>query len=116
MGAFSVPPPPVLECLLHMLIMVLIFIFIFATQWNTVSAVQQTDPDMYHGYTGAFASFFATGDPNALKLTGANDTGVPPLSSGKEFNMHAAGFAQLGLTQFKTRCDYWRSVAAKIPI
>lgn len=87
-----------------------------ATQWNTVSAVQQTDPDTYHGYTGAFASFLQTGDPNTLKLTGANDTGVPLLSSGKEFNIYATGFAQLDLTQFKMRCNYWRSVAAKIPI
>lgn len=86
------------------------------TQWNTVSSVQQTDPDTYHGYTGAFASFFMTSDPNALKLTGNNDSGVPPLSENEEFNINAAGFANINLTQFKTRCDFWRTVAAKIPI
>lgn len=57
-----------------------------------------------------------TSDPNAMKLTGPNDTGVPPLSSGKEFNIKAVGFADLQLTQFKTRCDFWKSVAEKIPI
>lgn len=78
--------------------------------------MQQTDPDIYHGYTGAFASFFMTDDPNALKLTGNNDSGVPPLSTDKEFNINAAGFADIELTQFITRCDFWKSVAAKIPI
>lgn len=57
-----------------------------------------------------------TGDPNELKLTGKNDTGVPPLSSKEEFNINANGFADLKLTQFRTRCDFWMSVAAKIPI
>ncbi|KAJ4396967.1 hypothetical protein N0V93_001190 [Gnomoniopsis smithogilvyi] len=84
--------------------------------WNSISSVQQTNPDTYHGYTGAFASFFMTSDPNTLKLTGNNDSGVPPLSENEEFNINAAGFADLELTQFKTRCDFWRSVAAKIPI
>lgn len=78
--------------------------------------MQQTQPDIYHGYTGAFASFFETNDPNALKLTGVNDSGVPPLSNNAEFNVNAAGFAELKLTQLKTRCDFWKSVAAKIPI
>lgn len=57
-----------------------------------------------------------TSDPNAMKLTGPNDTGVPPLSSGQEFNTNAEGFANLELTQFKKRCNFWKSVAAKIPI
>ncbi|ROV99895.1 hypothetical protein VMCG_06244 [Cytospora schulzeri] len=84
--------------------------------WNKVNTIQQTDPDHYKGYTGAFASFFMTSDPNAMKLTGPNDTGVPPLSSRKEFNINAAGFADLELTHLERRCDFWKSVAAKIPI
>lgn len=33
-------------------------------------------------------------DPNELKLTGLGEAYVPPLlSSGKELNMNAAGFA-----------------------
>lgn len=78
--------------------------------------MQQSQPDIYLGYTGAFASFFETGDPNALKLTGANDSGVPPLSAGEELNINAAGLARLELVQLKTRCDFWKSVAAKVPI
>lgn len=78
--------------------------------------MQQTEPDIYHGYTGAFASFFMTDDPNKMKLTGQNDSGVPPLSLGEEFNINAEGFAGIKLTQFTARCDFWKSVAAKIPI
>ena len=85
-------------------------------QWNAINSVQQTQPDTYHGYTGAFASFFQTSDPNALKLTSTNDPGVPPLSTNEEFNINAAGFADLDLAQLKTRCDFWKGVAAKIPI
>ncbi|KAF3762425.1 acetylcholinesterase precursor [Cryphonectria parasitica EP155] len=84
--------------------------------WDTISSVQETEPEIYKGYTGAFASFFMTGDPNAMKLTPSNVSGVPPLSSGEEFNINADGFADVTLTQFKTRCDFWKSVAAKIPI
>lgn len=51
-------------------------------------------------------------DPNELKSTGPDKAGVPPLlSSGKEFNIDAAGFAQLDLTQFKGRCDSWKSLS-----
>lgn len=85
--------------------------------WNQVNAVQKTDPLHYKGYTGAFASYFMTSDPNEMKLTGDDEPGVPPLlPSGKEFNINAAGFAQLELTQFKGRCDFWKSLAPKIPI
>ncbi|KAK2610893.1 hypothetical protein N8I77_004284 [Diaporthe amygdali] len=85
--------------------------------WNQVNTAQTTDPLHYKGYAGAFASFFMTSDPNALKLTGADEPGVPPLlSSGKEFNINAAGLAQLELAQFQGRCDFWKSVAPKIPI
>jgi hypothetical protein len=58
-----------------------------------------------------------TSDPNEMKLTGQDEPGVPPLlSSEREFNVNADGFAQLELTQFKARCDFWMSVASKIPI
>lgn len=58
-----------------------------------------------------------TSDPNELKLTGPGEADVPPLlSSGEEFNINATGFAQLELTQFKGRCDFWKGVAPKIPI
>lgn len=57
-----------------------------------------------------------TADPNKMKLTGRNDSGVPPLSFGDEFNINAEGLADIKLTQFRARCDFWKSVAAKIPI
>lgn len=89
----------------------------YQNKWNQVNAAQVSDPLHYKGYAGAFASFFMTSDPNEMKLTGPDEAGVPPLlSSGKEFNIDAAGFAQLELTQFRGRCDFWKSVAPKIPI
>ena len=39
--------------------------------------MQKSDPLTYEGFTGAFASFMATGDPNAHKLTNASEPGVP---------------------------------------
>ncbi|ORY62210.1 carboxylesterase [Pseudomassariella vexata] len=84
--------------------------------WNTVNSAQQTDPLHYQGYAGAFASYFMTGDPNALKLTAENVTGVPPLKSGQEFVVNAQGFSTADLTQFKERCDFWRTHAPKVPI
>ena len=87
-----------------------------AGQWNTVNAVQKTDPLHYRGFTGAFASFFMTGDPNALKLTDAAVPGAPPLSSGKAFNINAAGFANIGVALLEQRCALWRKLAPKIPV
>lgn len=78
--------------------------------------MQQTQPGIYRGYAGAFASFFMTDDPNALKLTASNVSGVPPLSADEEFNINVSGFVDIELTQLKTRCEFWKSVAARIPI
>ncbi|KAF1348698.1 carboxylesterase [Delphinella strobiligena] len=36
--------------------------------WNQVNSAQETDPYTYHGYTGALASFFQTGDPMRISL------------------------------------------------
>lgn len=77
---------------------------------------QQTDPFHYHGYTGAFASFFVTGDPNKLKLTNSSVPGVPALNSGREFNINMEGFANVDITQLKKRCDLWKKLAPRIPI
>ncbi|OIW34853.1 carboxylesterase [Coniochaeta ligniaria NRRL 30616] len=84
--------------------------------WNTVNAAQQTDPFHYHGYTGAFASFFVTGDPNKLKLTNSSVPGVPDLDTGKEFNINAEGFANVDITQLEKRCGLWKKLAPRIPI
>jgi hypothetical protein len=85
-------------------------------QWNQVNSAQQTDPFHYHGYTGAFASFFVSGDPNKLKMTNSSVPGVPDLSTGKEFVIDAEGFTNDDLTQFRKRCDLWKKLAARIPI
>ncbi|KAI4601494.1 hypothetical protein KJ359_011623 [Pestalotiopsis sp. 9143b] len=84
--------------------------------WNTVNSIQQTDPLHYKGFAGAFASFFMAGDPNALKLTEANVTGVPSLETGREWVIDSAGFTSSNLTQFVERCAFWRDMAPKLPI
>ncbi|KAH6660156.1 carboxylesterase [Truncatella angustata] len=84
--------------------------------WNTVNAIQQTDPLHYKGFAGAFASFFMTGDPNALKVTAENVTGVPALTTGQEWVIDSQGFTTHNLTQFKKRCDFWREVAPRLPV
>ncbi|KAJ8120810.1 hypothetical protein ONZ43_g2578 [Nemania bipapillata] len=84
--------------------------------WNTVNSAQQQDPLHYKGYAGAFASFFMTGDPNALKLTAADVSGLPDLATGQEWVIDSAGFTSSNLTQFEERCAFWKKVAPKIPI
>lgn len=85
--------------------------------WNTVNAIQKTDPLVYTGYAGAFASFMVTGDPNVYKLTNASQAGVPELrETGKEFVIAESGFVDFKVVQLKERCDFWMSVAPQIPI
>ncbi|KAK1512833.1 carboxylesterase [Colletotrichum tamarilloi] len=84
--------------------------------WNQVNAVQKTDPARYQGYAGAFASFFQTGDPNALKLSASTEAGVPPLKDSKEWVVNPEGFATTDLGQLEKRCGFWKRTAAKIPI
>ncbi|KAG9530030.1 carboxylesterase, partial [Aureobasidium melanogenum] len=84
--------------------------------WNQVNSIQQTDSFTYQGYTGAFASFFETGDPIAHKLTNESVAGVPELQSEQQFLISQDGFSDESITQLISRCNYWRSVAHKIPI
>ncbi|KAI9710349.1 MAG: hypothetical protein M1820_002844 [Bogoriella megaspora] len=85
--------------------------------WNQVNAVQQTDPLIYDGYAGAFASFFATGDPNVHKLTNSSQPGVPQSNStGKEFVIEQDGFANTNTTQLESRCAFWLSIADRVPL
>ncbi len=85
-------------------------------QWNHAAPEQQTDRLHYLGYVGAFASFFITGDPNARKLTNSSILGVPALESGAEFNINKDGFSHLSLPQLRTRCDFWKKMAPKVPM
>ncbi|KAI1426927.1 carboxylesterase [Xylaria sp. FL1777] len=84
--------------------------------WNTINSAQQQDPLHYKGYAGAFASFFMTGDPNALKLTASNVSGLPELKTGQEWVIDSAGFTSAKLVQFEERCAFWKEVAPKVPI
>ncbi|KAL9086747.1 MAG: hypothetical protein Q9159_003966 [Coniocarpon cinnabarinum] len=84
--------------------------------WNRVNTIQREDPLIYDGYAGAFASFFATGDPNAHKLTPADVSGVPTLQSQREFEIANDSFSDMHFSDLAKRCAFWRSVAHKIPI
>ena len=86
-------------------------------QWNQVNAVQKTDPLIYDGYAGAFASFFQTGDPNAHKLTNGSEPGVPEsLTTNEEFVIEADGFENVRTDMLATRCEFWLEVSGDIPI
>ncbi|KAI9734506.1 MAG: hypothetical protein M1834_002106 [Cirrosporium novae-zelandiae] len=84
--------------------------------WNRINAVQQTNPLIYKGYAGAFASFFETGDPNAHKLTNSSEAGVPEIDSGKEFVITADGFKQVEMSMLKERCAFWEEWRDWIPV
>lgn len=95
----------------------LLVIILTIPQWNQVNAVQKTQPLIYDGFTGAFASFFQTGDPNAHKLTNGSVAGVPESwRTGEEFVIEADGFEDLKVGMLDDRCGFWRSVAADVPI
>lgn len=87
------------------------------SQWNQVNAVQKTQPLIYEGFTGAFASFFQTSDPNAHKLTNESIPGVPEnWKTGEEFVIEADGFVDLRVDELNERCGFWRQVADDVPI
>ena len=82
-----------------------------------MNAVQTTMPLIYEGFTGAFASFFQTDDPDAHKVTNAGVPGVPEnWRTGEEFVIESAGFANVRVDQLNERCGFWRQVANDIPI
>ncbi|KFY15188.1 hypothetical protein V491_05750 [Pseudogymnoascus sp. VKM F-3775] len=86
------------------------------TWWNQVNAIQKSDPMMYEGFAGAFASFFQTGDPNAHKLTNASQPGVPETrSTGKEFVISEDGFHNVRICELRERCEFWRQSARDVP-
>ncbi|PNS14934.1 Secreted lipase [Sphaceloma murrayae] len=83
--------------------------------WNQVNAVQKSDPVTYEGMAGAFASWFAAGDPNARKLTNDTQSGPPILDNG-EWVIRQGRFSPNDITQLRTRCDFWASIADNIPV
>ncbi|CAK7201090.1 hypothetical protein SEUCBS139899_003792 [Sporothrix eucalyptigena] len=82
--------------------------------WNTVNKAQTTDPIHYHGYAGAIASFFATGDPNVHKLTAPSVDSLPDRSSEREWTVTADGFSTRSLAQLEKRCNFWLSIAPRL--
>jgi hypothetical protein len=64
-----------------------------------VNPIQKSQPLIYSGFTGAFASFFQTGDPNANKFIIKSDR-----------------FENVKVEMLDKRCGFWREVAADVPI
>jgi hypothetical protein len=82
-----------------------------------VNNIQKTQPLIYEGFAGAFASFFQTGDPNAHKLTNGSQPGVPEnWRTGQEFVIQADGFETVNVDELNRRCGFWRQVADDVPI
>ncbi|TVY41690.1 putative secreted lipase [Lachnellula occidentalis] len=85
--------------------------------WNQVNPVQKAQPLIYEGYTGAFASFFQTGDPNSHKVTNTSVPGVPEnWETGQEFVIQEEGFRNLRVQELNERCGFWRQVAGDVPV
>lgn len=84
--------------------------------WNQVGEVQVEDPVTYRGMAGAFASWFANGNPNEGKLTGDGQAGVPLLDEGEEWVVRMDDFGREGIEQLERRCAFWKSVAGNVPV
>ncbi|KAE9381572.1 putative carboxylesterase [Stipitochalara longipes BDJ] len=85
--------------------------------WNQVNPIQKSQPLIYSGFTGAFASFFQTGDPNSHKLTNESEPGVPEnWQTGEEFVIRSDGFENAKVDLLDKRCGFWRAVASDVPI
>ncbi|KAF4550056.1 Carboxylesterase-like protein 19 [Elsinoe fawcettii] len=84
--------------------------------WNQVNNVQKTDPVTYQGFAGAFASWFATGDPNARKLTSAEHAEVPGLEMGAEWVISQGNFSTTSIARLEERCRFWQEAGASVPV
>lgn len=80
--------------------------------------MQRSSDVTYLGYIGAFASFFETGDPNAHKLTNTSVLGVPDINlTHEEWIVQSRGeFGNVLLGMLGQRCDFWRNIAAGVPV
>ncbi|CAO2657585.1 Nn.00g037110.m01.CDS01 [Neocucurbitaria sp. VM-36] len=84
--------------------------------WNTINAIQKSDPLTYEAYAGAMASFIQTGDPNAHKVTNGSVAGVPDVEDGEQFLVTAQGVKTGGIQMLEERCAFWLGVAERVPI
>lgn len=64
------------------------------------------------------ASFFQTGDPNALKLTPADVPGPPSVKDGLGWVMDDSeeAFRTMDLEQLEEKCAFWRKTGARVPV
>ncbi|KAK3339864.1 carboxylesterase [Lasiosphaeria hispida] len=83
--------------------------------WYLPNQVQQSDLLHYHGFTGAFASFFQTGDPNALKLTNSSVPEVPAFASRRQFVVTPGSFETAAYSALEERCRFWKGMGEKVP-
>ncbi|KAH7126865.1 Alpha/Beta hydrolase protein [Dendryphion nanum] len=84
--------------------------------WNTLNAVQKSDPLTYQGFAGAMASFVQTGDPNVHKVTNESVVGLPEIEQGQQFVIRKNGLANGKTDLLEERCAFWLKEAEKIPI
>lgn len=85
--------------------------------WNSINAIQSSSSLVYQGFTGAFASFFQTGDPNGNKLTAKSQSGVPEAKrTGREFVIGENTFINVEMKGLKERCSFWLDVAGEVHI
>jgi hypothetical protein len=86
-------------------------------QWNQVNAIQKSDPFIYDGYAGAFASFFQTGNPDAHKVTNNSVPGVPETQYTRmEFVVSTEELKTVKIVQLEKRCEFWLRNGKDVPI
>ncbi|KAH8651340.1 Alpha/Beta hydrolase protein [Xylariales sp. PMI_506] len=83
--------------------------------WGDLNPQQVSNPVIYQGFAGAFASFVQTGDPNANKLTNSSVVPVPEISSGKQYTITDEGFSAGRLVELPQRCGFWLSISSEVP-
>ena len=85
-------------------------------QWDTISPVQQSEPLIYEGFTGAMASYIATADPNTHKLTPDNVPGVPSVETETEWVITSDGFEKVDIEMLRVRCAFWKANGKDVPL
>jgi hypothetical protein len=81
-----------------------------------VNSLEKSGPFVYEGFTGAFASFLDTGDPNAHKLTKSSVPGLPDLGTGEEFVIGFDVFSNVKLGGLREKCSFWQRNGKYVPM
>ncbi|KAF2401153.1 carboxylesteras-like protein [Trichodelitschia bisporula] len=77
--------------------------------WNTVNPLQRNNETIYHGFAGAFASFFQSGEAHAGELK------LPDAKSGMELVIESKGFRTANIALLEERCAFWLDNAKNVP-